>query len=154
MRPSAEIQAAQPVASMPRHLTLRGLAAGLAVGLIICCSNMYFGLQTGFVSTMSLPSSLLGFGIFKALSRHLSFPFSPVENVLVQTVAGSMAIAPLGSGFVGVLPAMNYLLNPDELGPINLSLTKMIMWSLGLCYFGVLFAVPLYAPPLKTQYYL
>ncbi|CAK7238958.1 MAG: OPT super [Sporothrix thermara] len=96
MRPSAEIQAAQPVASMPRHLTLRGLAAGLAVGLIICCSNMYFGLQTGFVSTMSLPSSLLGFGIFKALSRHLSFPFSPVENVLVQTVAGSMAIAPLG----------------------------------------------------------
>lgn len=105
---------------------------------------MYFGLQTGFVSTMSLPSSLLGFGIFKALSPHLAYPFSPVENVLVQTVAGSMAIAPLGSGFVGVLPAMNYLMNPDEMGPINLSLIKMIMWSLGLCYFGVLFAVPLY----------
>ncbi|CAK7217442.1 OPT super [Sporothrix eucalyptigena] len=143
MRPSAELQGAPPAAPAPRHLTLRGLAAGLAVGLIICCSNMYFGLQTGFVSTMSLPSSLLGFGIFKALSRHLSFPFSPVENVLVQTVAGSMALAPLGSGFVGVLPAMNYLMTPDEMGPINLSLIKMIMWSLGLCYFGVLFAVPL-----------
>ncbi|OAA59672.1 oligopeptide transporter [Niveomyces insectorum RCEF 264] len=136
-----------PAAASPdgaaHHLTVRGLAVGLAVGLVICCSNMYFGLQTGFISTMSLPSSLLGFGIFKAVSRHLAYPFSPVENVLVQTVAGSMAIAPLGSGFVGVLPAMNYLLTPDELGPINLSLVQMIMWSLGLCYFGVLFAVPL-----------
>ncbi len=134
---------ALPAVPTVRHLSVRGLAVGLAVGLVICCSNMYFGLQTGFISTMSLPSSLLGFGIFKALARHLSYPFSPVENVLVQTVAGSMAIAPLGSGFVGVLPAMNFLLGPDELGPINLSLPKMILWSLGLCYFGVLFAVPL-----------
>ncbi|ERS95008.1 hypothetical protein HMPREF1624_08497 [Sporothrix schenckii ATCC 58251] len=143
MRPSTDFQGVPPSSSDVRHLSLRGLAVGLGVGLVICCSNMYFGLQTGFVSTMSLPSSLLGFGIFKALSRHLSYPFSPVENVLVQTVAGSMAIAPLGSGFVGVLPAMNYLMNADEMGPIKLSLFKMIMWSLGLCYFGVLFAVPL-----------
>ncbi|EFW98904.1 oligopeptide transporter [Grosmannia clavigera kw1407] len=139
MRTSTE----QLAAAGGHHLTGRGLAVGLAVGLVICCSNMYFGLQTGFISTMSLPSSLLGFGIFKALARHLSYPFSPVENVLVQSVAGSMAIAPLGSGFVGVLPAMNYLLTPDEQGPINLSLIKTIFWSLGLCYFGVLFAVPL-----------
>ena len=45
---------------------------------------------------MTMPSSLLGFGIFRVLMRHLKFPFSPVENVLVQTVAGSMAIMPLG----------------------------------------------------------
>jgi uncharacterized oligopeptide transporter (OPT) family protein len=86
-----------------RSFTVRGVAVGLAVGLIICFSNMYFGLQTGWVSTMTMPASLLGFGIFKSLSRHLSFPFSPVENVLVQTVAGSMAIMPLGCGFVGVV---------------------------------------------------
>ncbi|CAK7264916.1 OPT super [Sporothrix epigloea] len=143
MRPSTEVQVVPPVAEASRHFTARGLAAGLVVGLVICCSNMYFGLQTGFVSTMSLPSTLLGFGIFKALARHLTLPFSPVENVLVQTVAGSMAIAPLGSGFVGVLPAMNYLLRPDEMGPVSLSTAKMVVWSLGLCYFGVLFAVPL-----------
>lgn len=52
---------------------------------------------------MTMPASLLGFGIFKTLSRHLSFPFSPVENVLVQSVAGGMAIMPLGCGFVGVV---------------------------------------------------
>lgn len=40
-----------------------------------------------------MPASLMGFGLFRALSRHLSFPFTPVENVLVQTVAGSMALS-------------------------------------------------------------
>lgn len=38
---------------------------------------------------------------------------------------------------------MNYLLTPDEQGPIRLSLWQLIVWSLGLCYFGVVFAVPL-----------
>ena len=74
--------------------TLRGVLVGLLVGLVICFSNMYFGLQTGWVSTMTMPASLMGFGFFKTLSRHLKFPFTPVENVLVQTVAGSMAIMP------------------------------------------------------------
>lgn len=86
-----------------RSFTFRGVLVGLLVGLVICFSNMYFGLQTGWVSTMTMPASLMGFGIFKAMSRHLKFPFSPVENVLVQTVAGSMAIMPLGCGFVGVV---------------------------------------------------
>lgn len=126
-----------------RSFTLRGVAAGLLVGLVICFSNMYFGLQTGWVSMMTMPASLMGFGLFRTLSRHLAFPFTPVENVLVQTVAGSMAIMPLGCGFVGVLPAMNYLLRDDEGGPVRLSTWQLVVWALGLCYFGVVFAVPL-----------
>lgn len=135
----------RPAAPTPagRSFTLRGILVGLLVGLVICFSNMYFGLQTGWVSTMTLPASLMGFGLFRMVSQHIRFPFTPVENVLVQTVAGSMAIMPLGCGFVGVLPAMNYLLAPEEMGPINLSTTKLIVWALGLCYFGVVFAVPL-----------
>ncbi|KAM5345582.1 hypothetical protein ACJ41O_011443 [Fusarium nematophilum] len=126
-----------------RSFTLRGVLVGLAVGTVICFSNMYFGLQTGWVSIMSMPASLMGFGIFKLLAPHLRFPFSPVENVLLQSVACGMAIMPLGCGFVGVIPALNYLLARDEQGPINLSTWQLIVWSLGLCYFGVVFAVPL-----------
>ncbi|KAL7892598.1 OPT superfamily oligopeptide transporter [Trichoderma sp. SZMC 28014] len=123
--------------------TVRGVAAGLGVGTVICCANMYFGLQTGWVSIMSMPSSLMGYAIFQLLKPHLKFPFTPVENVLVQSVAGGMAIMPLGCGFVGVIPAMNYLLGADEQGPLSLSMWQLIVWSLGLCYFGVVFAVPL-----------
>jgi len=130
-------------ASEGQNFTLRGILVGLGVGLIICFSNMYFGLQTGWVSSMAMPSSLIGFAFFKTLTKHLDLPFTPVENVLVQTVAGSMGTMPLGCGFVGVMPALNYMLKPEEGGPLFLSLWKLIIWSLGLCFFGVVFAVPL-----------
>ncbi|CEJ87601.1 hypothetical protein VHEMI04462 [[Torrubiella] hemipterigena] len=126
-----------------QSFTARGVAAGLLIGTVICAANVYFGLQTGWVSIMSMPASLMGFGLFRLLRKHIELPFSPVENVLVQSVACGMAIMPLGCGFVGVIPAMNYLLKPEEMGPIQLSTWQMIIWSLGLCYFGVVFAVPL-----------
>jgi OPT family oligopeptide transporter len=130
-------------ASEGQNFTLRGILVGLGVGLVICFSNMYFGLQTGWVSSMSMPSSLIGFAFFKTLSKHLDLPFTPVENVLVQTVAGSMGTMPLGCGFVGVMPALNYMLKKEEGGPLFLSMWKLILWALGLCFFGVVFAVPL-----------
>jgi hypothetical protein len=49
----------------------------------------------------------------------------------------------VASGFVGVMPAMNYLLKEEEQGPIVLGTGKLVLWALGLCYFGVVFAVPL-----------
>ncbi|KAH7397748.1 oligopeptide transporter-like protein [Cadophora sp. MPI-SDFR-AT-0126] len=130
-------------ASEGQNFTLRGILVGLAVGLVICFSNMYFGLQTGWISSMSMPSSLIGFAFFKTFAKHLDLPFTPVENVLVQSVAGSMGTMPLGCGFVGVMPALNYLLKKDEQGPIFLSLWNLILWALGLAFFGVVFAVPL-----------
>ncbi|EKD14645.1 OPT oligopeptide transporter [Drepanopeziza brunnea f. sp. 'multigermtubi' MB_m1] len=126
-----------------QNFTLRGILVGLGVGLIICFSNMYFGLQTGWISSMSMPSSLIGFAFFKTFAKHLDLPFTPVENVLVQSVAGSMGTMPLGCGFVGVMPAMNYLLGNEESGPIFLGLGNLILWALGLAFFGVVFAVPL-----------
>ncbi|KAA8914568.1 OPT oligopeptide transporter protein-domain-containing protein [Sphaerosporella brunnea] len=104
---------------------------------------MYFGLQTGWVSMMSMPSSLIGFAIFKSLAHKLRLPFTPVENVLVQTVAVAVGSMPLSAGFVGVIPALERLLEPSEGGPIFVSTPKLIFWGLGVAFFGVFFAVPL-----------
>lgn len=79
------------------------MTVGLAIGLVLACTNISMGLQSGWVSIMTMPASLMGFGFFKLISKHLRLPFSPVENVLVQTVAGSMGIMPLGCGLVGVV---------------------------------------------------
>ena len=88
--------------------------------------------------------------------------FSEVENVLVQTVAGSVGTMPLGCGFVGVVPALEFLLKSsetpesssgdevmnavlaqaEETGGLRLPLGKLVLWALGLCFFGVVFAVP------------
>ncbi|KAG0137977.1 OPT oligopeptide transporter protein-domain-containing protein [Tuber indicum] len=104
---------------------------------------MYFGLQTGWVSMMSMPSSLIGFAIFKSCAKHLEFPFTPVENVLVQTVAGAVGSMPLSAGFVGVVPALEKLLKPEEGGPLRIGTPQLMFWSIGVAFFGVFFAVPL-----------
>lgn len=141
-------------ATSPQSFTLRSLLVGLIIGALITFSNTYFGLQTGWISTMAMPSALIGFSVFKVLSKQLSFPFTPIENVLIQTVAGAVGTMPLGCGFVGVIPALEFLLKPGddgpegdggegEGGPLNLSFWKLVIWSLGVCLFGVVFAVPL-----------
>jgi len=156
------------------QFTLRALLAGLFIGVLIAFSNTYFGLQTGWISGMAMPSALIGFAYFKGLRtltgrlggtmERLGWGegFSEVENVLVQTVAGSVGTMPLGCGFVGVVPALEFLLKPEETpgsdsqdaeitsalalaetGGLRLPLSKLILWALGLCFFGVVFAVPL-----------
>ncbi|KAI5279246.1 hypothetical protein KEM52_004446, partial [Ascosphaera acerosa] len=134
----------------PRYFTVRALLVGLTIGALIVFSNTYFGLQTGWISSMSMPSALIGFTVFRAAARHLTLPFTPVENVLVQTVAGAVGTMPLGCGMVGVIPALEYLLRGDEEGPdrseggpLKLGFWRLLVWSLGVCLFGVVFAVPL-----------
>ncbi|KAJ5247419.1 hypothetical protein N7468_002402 [Penicillium chermesinum] len=137
-----------------QSFTPRSLAVGLVIGALITFSNTYFGLQTGWISTMAMPSALIGFSVFKVLTKYLSFPFTPIENVLIQTVAGAVGTMPLGCGFVGVIPALEFLLKDGEDGPsgnggageggpLKLSFWKLVIWSLGVCLFGVVFAVPL-----------
>lgn len=81
-------------AASDTNFTVRGVLVGLGIGIIICFSNTYFGLQTGWASGMAMPSALLGFAFFKSLSRFIAYPFTPVENVLVQTVAGAVGTMP------------------------------------------------------------
>ena len=140
------------------NFTWRGVVCGTLIGIIICFSNTYFGLQTGWISGMTMPASLIGFAVFKSLRRFLVLPFTPVENVLVQTVAGAVGTMPLGCGFVGVMPALEFLLKKGEGGRpvpgipggkhngqygLQLEFWRLAVWAIGICLFGVVFAVPL-----------
>ncbi|KAI8639736.1 OPT oligopeptide transporter protein-domain-containing protein [Parasitella parasitica] len=119
---------------------LRSTVVGLVIGSLMCFSNMYFSLQTGCISMMSLQASLLGFAIFKPC--HVSF--GPKENVYLQTVAVATATMPLAAGFVGIVPALSQLTTSDlSTGPLKLPAWKLIVWSLGLAFTGVFFAIPL-----------
>ncbi|GLA16774.1 hypothetical protein AnigIFM62618_003873 [Aspergillus niger] len=151
---SAYADDARSSATSPQSFTTRSLLVGLLIGALITFSNTYFGLQTGWISTMAMPSALIGFSIFKVFSKYLSYPFTPIENVLIQTVAGAVGTMPLGCGFVGVIPALEFLIKDGEDGPsgdggtgeggpLKLNFWKLVLWSLGVCLFGVVFAVPL-----------
>ncbi|KAF3098358.1 hypothetical protein TWF569_010043 [Orbilia oligospora] len=128
-----------------RQFTLRGIFVGFIVGTILAAVNVYFGLQTGWISLMPMPSSLLAFVFFKVASASglLGFPFTPKENVFVQTVAVAVGCMSLTGGLIGVIPAIEKLLTTEESGPIRLSTPSLIIWSLGLAFFGVIYSVPL-----------
>ncbi|KAI5950285.1 OPT8 [Candida jiufengensis] len=126
------------------QVTLRSTIVGLVIGSIILISNFQFGLQTGWVSMMSLPAALLGFAVFKLTP--LSKNFTDVENVYIQSIAVAVGTGPLCYGFIGIIPAIEKFLNPEETGlghKIIFSTKELIIWSLGLGLFGVFFAIPL-----------
>ncbi|KAI5963228.1 OPT8 [Candida pseudojiufengensis] len=126
------------------QVTLRSTIVGLLIGSIILISNFQFGLQTGWVSMMSLPAALLGFAIFRLTP--MSKNFTDVENVYIQSIAVAVGTGPLCYGFIGIIPAIEKFLNADETGlghKIFFSTKELIIWSMGLGLFGVFFAIPL-----------
>lgn len=138
------------------QVTVRGTLVGFGIGTLILLSNFQFGLQTGWVSMMSLPAALMAYSVFKALKSRFKLPFTPQENVYVQSVAVAVATGPLAYGFIGIIPAIEKLLTPEEAGIIDdLKIFpeavfepfrpwwKLVFWSAGLAFFGVFFAIPL-----------
>ena len=130
-----EIQSA-----MEPAFTWRAIAGGLCIGLLVNLSNTYYGLRIGVASQMSMVSALLGFISFKLLSRYLTAPLTPAENVLILSVSTATGCMPVTAGFIGIIPALEYLIGPEENGPLRLSADSLVIWSIGLCFFGLIFA--------------
>lgn len=124
------------------HLTLPMVVVGILLGSLVCVSNMYFGLQIGSVSTMSASTALMGFTIFKAMSRWLNTRFTPTENVVVQAMGSSIASMPIAASLWSVIPAIEYLGDAQEGGPRHFSILELTVWSLGVCFFGTVFSAP------------
>ena len=129
-----------------RHFTLRALAVGLFIGILNCVCNTYFILQSGWGSDMSMASALIGFAFFRAASPLLRSSFRREETVLIQTIADTVGLISLSCGFAGVMPALEFLLEPKEGAPMDLNLGRLILWSLGISLVGSTFA-----PALRQQ---
>jgi hypothetical protein len=61
----------------------------------------------------------------------------------VMTIAASMGAMPVTAGLDGIIPALEYLITPRDNGPMKFSLWHLILWSSGVCLFGIVFAAPL-----------
>ncbi|KDE06208.1 hypothetical protein MVLG_03488 [Microbotryum lychnidis-dioicae p1A1 Lamole] len=146
-RPSARPPAERVQAEEEPEFTLRAVVAGLVIGTLLCFTNMYFGLQSGWISMMSLQASLLGFAVFKVLPQSSFFAMRPLsvhENIVLQTTAVATGTLPLAAGLVGVIPALAQL-SPsiDGSPPLVLSFVALCAWCFAVAFFGVFLAVPL-----------
>ncbi|KAL1529737.1 hypothetical protein AB1Y20_000673 [Prymnesium parvum] len=120
------------------QLTVRAVVAGLLVGSMHCFINVYFGLQTGWVTMGSIQCAVVGYALFQLPMLRSATRFNSLENVVLQTVGVATATMPLAGGFVGIIPALG-MLDP----PVVLSVWQQVVWAAGLTYFGIFFAVPL-----------
>ena len=122
--------------------SLRAVIAGAVIGIPICFSSIYYGLQANQNNSMPLPSAVLGYAIMRPFAKYMRTPYGPKENVLTMTVAASMGGMPTTAGLCGIIPALEYLLTADENGPLQFTLWRAILWSLSVCLFGIVFAAP------------
>ncbi|KAJ7170743.1 OPT oligopeptide transporter protein-domain-containing protein [Mycena crocata] len=128
---------------VPSEFTLQAVFIGLLIGCLLCFANLSFGLQTGWISMMSLQSALIGF----LISRLLPMPLSAQEIIVVQTTAVATGTMPLAAGFVGIIPALKLLDEArDGSPPINLTWIAAIGWSCSVAFFGVFLS-----PPIRKQ---
>ncbi|CAL9738432.1 hypothetical protein MOSE0_N11276 [Monosporozyma servazzii] len=133
------------------QVTFRATILGLLIGSVILVSNFQFGLQTGWVSMMSLPSALLAVAFFKQVwpvIKPNDPVFTDVETVYVQSMAVAIGTGPLTFGFVGVIPAIEKFITPEESGfsrftGESFTFTQLLIWCTSLAFFGIFFAVPL-----------
>lgn len=103
---------------------------------------MFFGLQAGIVNAMPMQSALLGYALFRAIRHRLSNSLSPKETTVIEIVAGALGLSPFTSGFTAFIPALEFLTNANEGGPVTLGVGKLILWSLATCALGVVVAAP------------
>lgn len=123
-----------------RNFTWRALIVGLLVGILINLCNTYYGLQTGAGAQLPTVSALLGYLVIGGFAKLKFAPLSKSENVLIVSAATATGCMPATAGFTEVIPALEYILGPKDGGPFQLGWMDMVTWSLGLSFFGILFA--------------
>lgn len=133
------------------RLTVRAVVLGSLLGTMVCIVNTYYGLQTGFAIAMTQTTSLLGFSILKAWEQRGGRATSAAETVLIQTTATAVGLFPATAGLLGVIPALEYFVPKADLVGISITTAGLLIWSLGLANFGLIWAMILRRPYIEKQ---
>lgn len=84
---------------MPRELTPRGIALGIALALILGAANAYLGLYAGLTVSASIPAAVISMAILRILGGS-----TILENNVVQTIAS--AGEAVAAGAIFTFPAL------------------------------------------------
>jgi uncharacterized oligopeptide transporter (OPT) family protein len=104
-----------------RQLTVRAVIAGMLIGAVMCLSNLYVILKTGWSLGVTITACILAFAVFGTLRslRLLKNEFTDLENNAMGSVAsaagymtggGNMAAVPALLMLTGTLPSSGWLM--------------------------------------------
>ena len=120
------------------QLTVRAVVVGMLLGALMCLSNLYVVLKTGWSFGVTLTACVVAFALFR-LARSLGLvrrEFGILENNAMGSVASSAGFMTGG----GNLPAMGALLVLTGLRPEPVA---MVAWLAVIAMLGVFTAVPI-----------
>jgi OPT family oligopeptide transporter len=92
-----------------RELTLRAVAMGGAIGVMLAAGNVYTALKIGFIDGGSISAAVLGFTFFAIFRRFARTPYTALENNITQTTAASAAVMGFVLGVGGPLTALTLM---------------------------------------------
>ncbi|MSQ84935.1 MAG: OPT family oligopeptide transporter [Myxococcales bacterium] len=122
----------------PRQLTVRAVLAGMAIGAVMCLSNLYVFFKTGWSMGVTITAAILAFAAFRLAGavRLTKDPLTVLENNALTTVAS-------GAGFMtggGNMAAFGALLMVTAVRPDPL---PMVLWFGAIAALGVFTAIPI-----------
>lgn len=128
---SSKVHATDRPGDPVRDMTLRAVATGVVIGVLLTPCNVYSGLKIGWSFNMSITSSLIAFAFWR-LAEDLfgSRRWAMQENVINQTTA-SAAASVISGGLVAPIPALTLLTGQQMSWPV-LSLWVFTVSALGI----------------------
>ncbi|NUO53374.1 MAG: OPT/YSL family transporter [Polyangiaceae bacterium] len=121
-----------------RQLTTRAVISGMVIGGVMCLSNLYVVLKTGWSLGVTVTACVLAYGAFRALSaaRVVKGHFSILENNAMGSVASAAGYM-TGGGNMAAIPALFMLTGALPSAP------WLIMWFAVIAALGVFAAIPI-----------
>ena len=120
------------------QLTVRAVITGMLLGGVMCLSNLYVFLKTGWSLGVPVTACILAFAIYRVLAamRITKREFSVLENNAMASVASAAGFM-TGGGNMSAVPALLLLtgIRPDSL--------PLMAWFAVIAAMGVFVAIPL-----------
>lgn len=121
-----------------RQLTVRAVITGMVLGAVMCLSNLYIVLKTGWSLGVTLTACILAYAVFHLFrsARLTRSEFSILENNAMGSVASAAGYM-TGGGNMAAVPALLMLtgIRPDGFG--------MFAWFAVIAALGVFAAIPI-----------
>jgi putative OPT family oligopeptide transporter len=121
-----------------RQLTVRAVVTGMLLGGVMCLSNLYIVLKTGWSFGVTITACILAFAIFRLLraARLVRTDFGVLENNAMASVASAAGYM-TGGGNMAALPALLML------GGARPGTLVMMVWLAVIAALGVFAAIPI-----------
>jgi uncharacterized oligopeptide transporter (OPT) family protein len=127
------------------QLTLRAIATGAALGLVLSATSLYFGLRTGWHVGMGLTACVLSFALWRLFCKAgwSRTPLGLLESAAMASTASAASFA-TGNTLLTAVPALLLLsVTPGRPGGVPLPWPVTAAWVLLLAVLGTCLAIPM-----------